>query len=847
MSRIPLLHTLRGHGAAVRAVAVTADGTRAVSGSDDTTLKVWDLERGKELATLAGHSAAIRTVAITPDGRWAVSGSEDTTLKVWDLERGEVHATLTGHAGVVWSVAIAPDRMRALSGAGDEPLKIWDIERGEEIRSLIHGSSVWAVAVAPDGRHAVSGAGDGTIRLWDLDSGAILTVFRRSAGIQAVAIVRGMVEFDSRGWQPSWEQTGFDGFTILSSSRRALVVTPDGKHIVGADYRLQVWGPQHDRIRAAPTGHTHIIWALAVTPDGRRAVTGAGDGTIEVWELEHVPDEDVYFDELAATLVDDDDATRSIKFGAVADEDWIAMPAGVDYDATLLIPDTVLLGRGIESLPAYAEPPNEPVRFGASAPRRVRPGQEFTARLASYNQALLRQAKKALRQPNAKTHENLAETSWQAGVKARVTLTGAHLSVEPAAQEFVWEGKIHVVNFDVRVRPDIEEDTDTQLKFDVFVVNVPGCEAVPVASVRLHLEIRRKRDWLGRPLAIRIQFAARPAFQTAFASYHHADGANVLTRLDAIQQHTGMKFFHECLSVHPRAERKPLVTHQIIMRDLFMLFWSRRAESSPEVEFEWRTALEYKGLGAMQAQRLEREPLLPPELESLDRATDGQNLPGCGLTRKSKILFLAASPVAGQHRALDREAREIEAKIQAAAHRDALVFQTRWAVRPDDLLQALNQDRPAVVHFSGHAAGERGIALHDDAGAAKLVTAEALQRLFRALQGDIRLVVLNACYSHEQATAVAEVIDCVIGMSDRIGDQAARAFAASFYRALGFGRSIRNAFEQGLVAIALERLEAEHVPRLLARVGVDPDHVYIVTGPDRASLDPMGADVRAEP
>jgi CHAT domain len=197
----------------------------------------------------------------------------------------------------------------------------------------------------------------------------------------------------------------------------------------------------------------------------------------------------------------------------------------------------------------------------------------------------------------------------------------------------------------------------------------------------------------------------------------------------------------------------------------------------------------------MQAQRLEREPRLPPELEPLDRTADGQNLaalsnvaaagtvagdtagggvshppavskaaapnmsaaPGHAavsgsalaraVTRTSKILFLAASPVSGGRRALDREAREIDAKIQATAHRDALAFQTRWAVRPDDLLQALNQDRPAVVHFAGHGTGALGIALHDDTGGTILVTAAALQRLFTTLRDDIRLVVFNACYS----------------------------------------------------------------------------------------------------
>jgi len=96
------------------------------------------------------------------------------------------------------------------------------------------------------------------------------------------------------------------------------------------------------------------------------------------------------------------------------------------------------------------------------------------------------------------------------------------------------------------------------------------------------------------------------------------------------------------------------------------------------------------------------------------------------------------------------------------------------------------------------------------------------------MKDDIRVVVLSACYSAEQAREIATVVDAVVGMSDSIGDEAARAFAAAFYRALGFGRSLQNAFEQGLAAMDLEGHGDTDVPVLLVRTGVDATKLVLV-------------------
>ena len=214
--------------------------------------------------------------------------------------------------------------------------------------------------------------------------------------------------------------------------------------------------------------------------------------------------------------------------------------------------------------------------------------------------------------------------------------------------------------------------------------------------------------------------------------------------------------------------------------------------------------------------------------------------------KKSKILFLAANP-AGSQLALDEESRAIDEKIRSTEYRESLELVTKWAVRPDDLLEYLNEYRPHVVHFSGHGTEEEQIILVDESHNAIPVSAAALKQLFTTLKDNIRVVVLNACYSRDQAEAIVQVIDCAIGMKQEIGDEAAIAFAASFYRAVGYGHSVNDAFEQGKVALMLQGIPEETTPTLLVRAGVDPDELFLVDPDEVDVVQPsQGTDERGE-
>ncbi len=181
---------------------------------------------------------------------------------------------------------------------------------------------------------------------------------------------------------------------------------------------------------------------------------------------------------------------------------------------------------------------------------------------------------------------------------------------------------------------------------------------------------------------------------------------------------------------------------------------------------------------------------------------------------KIVVLFLASNPDDTNHLKLDEEARAIQEMIRKSEHRDSIRFVSRWAVRPMDVLQAINEECPTVVHFSGHGSLNGDIVLQGDDGSRKFITPEAIASAISTAADSVRLVFFNACFSSEQAQKVIAHVDAAIGMRASIGDEAARVFASQFYSAIGFGKSLNIAFKQGKAALLMENIREEETPML---------------------------------
>jgi hypothetical protein len=190
-----------------------------------------------------------------------------------------------------------------------------------------------------------------------------------------------------------------------------------------------------------------------------------------------------------------------------------------------------------------------------------------------------------------------------------------------------------------------------------------------------------------------------------------------------------------------------------------------------------------------------------------------------------RVLFLASNPQDQDHLQLEREMAEIDRNVRQAAYRDAFKFEQQWEVRVTELQGHLMRHNPDIVHFSGHGSSSSEIVLQDGTGKSHAVSVRALSNLFSALKDNIRCVVLNACFSQPQAEAIAKHIDCVVGMSEAISDNAAISFSAKFYQALAYGKSVQAAFNLGCVQTDLEGLDEQDTPKLLHAPQYDPNTV----------------------
>ncbi len=226
------------------------------------------------LVAQTSHGGEVHCVAFSPDGERVLTGSGDRTARLWNAETGEVVQSFVGHGKAVRSVASSPDGERVLTGSGDKTARLWNAETGEEVQRFVgHTGAVWSVGFSPDGERVLTGSLDETARLWNAETGEEVQRFEGH-------------RWDNREPTPSnfASRSGYK----KEGSVRSVASSPDGERVLtgSGDKTARLWNVETGEEVQRFVGHGEGVSSVAFSPDGERVLTGCLDGTARLWNAE---------------------------------------------------------------------------------------------------------------------------------------------------------------------------------------------------------------------------------------------------------------------------------------------------------------------------------------------------------------------------------------------------------------------------------------------------------------------------------------------------------------------------------------------------------------------------------
>jgi WD40 repeat protein/HEAT repeat protein len=295
-----LVRLFKGHDEHVYSVCLSPDGRYALSGSYDETIRLWSMEKGKELKRFRETGCSVFSVCFSPDGRYAVSGGAFGAVSLWEVKTGMRLRQLRGHTEHVQSVCFSADGRHVLSGSADNTVALWSVETGEGLRRFFgHTSWLNSVCFSPDGKYALSGGADKTIRLWDIETGKELrrieghTDSVHSVGFSADGryALSGGADKTIRLWDVATgkELRRIEGHGVDINS---VCFSPDGRYALSAGWKaIRLWELATGKELRSFTGHASRVESVCFSRDGRYALSGGGaqhgdiDNSLRLWEI----------------------------------------------------------------------------------------------------------------------------------------------------------------------------------------------------------------------------------------------------------------------------------------------------------------------------------------------------------------------------------------------------------------------------------------------------------------------------------------------------------------------------------------------------------------------------------
>ena len=312
-----LVRTLGSRRGAVRACAISVDGSLVATASTDRKVTVWNTDTGKEVLQVAisldrtRARSDVRALGMSADGGRLAAATGDRRLWVWDLATGTVLAHLSGHTDEVTDCSLSADGRWLLSASRDEKLKLWDVETGEIVHTLArawaedirgwltptneqgHWAAVLGCAMGADGRMAASASADQTVIVWDLDSGQALAVLQgHTAAVNSCAISpdgRRVASVDSDGTLRIWEWATREHTAVVAHRSAAVACgfSEDGGYVAtaSADGIVRVWAADGPQLLQTLTGHAGQVNDCVLSSTASLIVSAGNDGTARLWRL----------------------------------------------------------------------------------------------------------------------------------------------------------------------------------------------------------------------------------------------------------------------------------------------------------------------------------------------------------------------------------------------------------------------------------------------------------------------------------------------------------------------------------------------------------------------------------
>ena len=287
--------TILRHGGSVQTVKFSpVNNSLIASAGDSNTIKLWDLQ-DDTVITLRGHTRQISSVAFSPDGQHVVSGGDDWTFRLWNVNTQQNIATLehiTGRTRAqIKEVAFSHDGQR-LATAGQH-VKLWEVSTQTETATLQHDEYVWALAFSPDGQFLAAGDGEGIVKIWNVQEQQVISQLEGdTVRVDTLAFSPDGRTLASAGYHGLIKLWAVSDWALLGTlQNRGTAYTldffPDGKALASTGHAaVTLWSVESGEEIASLTGHSAWVYGAAFSADGKTLVSGGDDGTVRVQNIE---------------------------------------------------------------------------------------------------------------------------------------------------------------------------------------------------------------------------------------------------------------------------------------------------------------------------------------------------------------------------------------------------------------------------------------------------------------------------------------------------------------------------------------------------------------------------------